>query len=751
MSHRYALKCAATLAVLCSTALVAGQAADDKPQTEADLIGHSNHGEGFDVGPRQQPWSMEGIGTTSFPITTSVPEVQEWFDQGNTLLHEFWYYEAERSFRWCLKLDPECAMAWWGLGRAAASRGGSDRALDFMKEAIRRKDQVTDHERMYIEVWEEAMDPVSGRMDFEVLSEELEKIVIAHPDDNEAKSVFLLYSLRGSSQVGNDRIGKYVLESEPEHVGVHHYLIHNWDDGTNGAEALDSCEAFGRIAWNVGHANHMPGHIYSGLGMYHEGAIWMDRATRVEKKYMQQRMAFPFNMWNYAHNRNYLAYIQEQLGMAEASLQGARDLINAPLDPDYNDEEGYGVHQQGRVALIRALIKFERWDEILKGDTLKWRDTDSDRAWQAYAEGLAQLSMGKLFEAREQLQQLQAMVGDGSEGGGRRRGFGSMFIDIQRMELESLLMLEDGEVVEGLRLLAEAADAESEARERVDDPAVYPQSTYNLLGEQYLRFNSPTLAAAAFEKTLDRVPNDGWALSGMAQAYAAMGDTARANEAYGRMLHVWSDADPGLRWKDAADSLGLTSEPIDISARTQRSYKAQTLDEFGPNIWEPYAAPKLEAFDTEGNLVTLDDYRGQNVLLVFYIGEQCTHCIEQLNAIKDRFNDFSGADCQILAVSSDSSEANAESEVVEHFEFPILSDVDHTNARRFNSYDDFEELELHSTILIDPEGRIRWSRNGGDPFMDLDFIFSELERIGTIKFGQRAKADDATPVEAGSP
>src|SRR5262245_66402074 len=94
--------------------------------------GHSRHGGAFDSGPREKPWKIEGIGRTHFPITTSKPEVQEWFDQGHTLLHSFWYYEAERAFRWSLKLDPECAMCYWGLARA-----GDDgkRAAEFMREA----------------------------------------------------------------------------------------------------------------------------------------------------------------------------------------------------------------------------------------------------------------------------------------------------------------------------------------------------------------------------------------------------------------------------------------------------------------------------------------------------------------------------------------------------------------------------------------------------------------------------------------
>jgi len=61
-------------------------------------LGHSFHGESFDSGPRQKPWEMASIGEAHFPITTKSSEVQKWFDQGNGLLHSFWYYEAERAF-----------------------------------------------------------------------------------------------------------------------------------------------------------------------------------------------------------------------------------------------------------------------------------------------------------------------------------------------------------------------------------------------------------------------------------------------------------------------------------------------------------------------------------------------------------------------------------------------------------------------------------------------------------------------------
>src|SRR5574341_1110050 len=304
-----------SLLSLLTLAPIVGQAqsvADQRlsPQ-EKYKQGHSRHGEAYDEGPREKPWLMEGLTITPFPITTKNAEAQKWFDQGVTLLHSFWFYEAERAFRWCLKLDPDCAMAYWGLARAA---GDQKRADAFLKEAIKRKDKVSERERMYIE----------------------------------AKSLLALENL-ANNRVGTEALLQQVLAKNPKHPGAHHYRIHNWD-GKDGGYALDSCAIYGDLALPVGHAHHMPGHIYSDMGMWHEAAIAMDAATRSERQYMLKRMAFPFNTWNYAHNQNYLSYIQTQLGMAETAISGARQLLAAPLDPKHNNSGQYSIHHQGQVA-----------------------------------------------------------------------------------------------------------------------------------------------------------------------------------------------------------------------------------------------------------------------------------------------------------------------------------------------------------------------------------------------------------------
>jgi peroxiredoxin len=255
---------------------------------------------------------------------------------------------------------------------------------------------------------------------------------------------------------------------------------------------------------------------------------------------------------------------------------------------------------------------------------------------------------------------------------------------------------------------------------------------YNVLGEVYLRQNAHELAIEAFNQTLEAVKNDGMALAGLTQAYAALGRREQATESFARLLHVWSDADPDLDWLTTARRTGLRAAPKDVAPFRQRNYRqeATRLAPLGPDKWQPFDAPALSALDARKKNVTLADLRGRNVLLVFYLGKECPHCMEQLNAIRNRIEDFNRQNTVVIAVSGNPPEANAASGESEPA-IRLLSDANHENARRFKSYDEFEDQELHSTILIDGAGKVRWSRTGGDPFMDVEFLLATLGRVNS--------------------
>jgi len=717
--------------------IAAGIGAQDQRKTSAPPPdwGHSAHGVAFDEGPRQRPWRMTGIGSSHFEITTSVPEVQEWFDQGNTLLHSFWYYEAERAFRWCIKLDPRCAIAYWGLARACVRN--RERYDAFLHEAVLRKQDASPRERAYIDAWAKASVPDlavgadAPRLGWNGISPALasavQDIVLAYPDDIEAKALLVLTGMFERNRYGNELILREVLAAQPDHPGAHHYRIHNWDTLELGVQALPSAARYGVVAPAIGHANHMPGHTYGKLGMWHEAAIWLDSATRVEKEYMRTRLLLPFHDWNYAHNRNYLSACQAQLGMAEAALAGAHDLLNAPLDPRYNvaDQGGPGAFRQGIATLRRTLVQFERWQEILDG-AIPWREAlIDDRVWKLYTRALAHLGTGGLDEAEADVVELRRLEPQAKDALGR-------VFAIQWREAQGLLFVARGELLDGVALLQDAAQRELDLRRDDNDPPTYPRSVYDVLGEVHLQHGSPGAARACFERSLTVLRNGGVALSGLVRAAMALGERGAAERAYARLRHVWSACDPGLRWLEAARGFGLEVEPRDESPAPQRSYADATLAHLGPERWVPFPAPELRVRDSSGSEVTLAEYRGHDVVLVFYLSDQCVHCLEQLQRLAAKAGEFDRRGAVLLAVSGDAPEKNAGSEQLAGLPLRLLSDQGHDNARRFQAYDDFEDLELHATILIDGEGCVRWARVGGEPFTDVDFLLRELDRDRTL-------------------
>lgn len=721
------------LACICSL-LVPVTAAQEAQTTaerakERHLAGHSRFGEAFDEGPRERPTKMTGIGVTHFPITTSHPEVQMWFDQGHTLIHSFWYYEAERAFRWASKLDPEAPMPYWGLVRATSG----NRARAFMQEASKRKDKASPRERAYIEAWElqfvEGAQSTEGRRKF---TKALESIVMKYPDDIEAKAL-LGNELMGTTRVGTEFLMQQVLAKDPKHPGAHHYRIHNWDD-EDGALALDSCRAYGDVVPGIGHALHMPGHIFAGIGMFHESAISLDSATRAEIAYMGRQMVFPYNTWNYAHNRNYLSYVQEQLGLPTEALRGARELLAVPLDPKLNVATRMSPHWQGVTALSRGLIKFEMWDEILKEKSIPWGDSLRDRLGERYTEAMARIGKKTVESATKAVNDHSALKPEIEKDSNAplKRQF-----EVQDLELRGLLALLKGNAIDGITLLTQGAPKELEQRSYYDDPPFFATLMWSRLGVAYLDQKSPKLAVDAFTRALKVVPNDAFSLSGLVQAHHALGEVKEATDALGRLEFVWSDAEPGLRWLRDARATGLKATPIDRSPGKQRSYRKTTLDQFGPAIWTPFQAPMLDVADPTGKRLTLDQFRGKNVLLTFYLGAGCAHCVKQVKDLAERADEWARLDTAVITVSQDEAEKNAKSQELSPLKVLLGSDANWQNARRFKSYDDFEEMGIHSTILIDKSGRVHWGTHGGAPFDDYKFLVSQLQRMNQRQAGAR--------------
>ena len=145
------------------------------------------------------------------------------------------------------------------------------------------------------------------------------------------------------------------------------------------------------------------------------------------------------------------------------------------------------------------------------------------------------------------------------------------------------------------------------------------------------------------------------------------------------------------------------------------------LDSLGPYLWQPYVAPEWELSDGKGGRIGLSQYRGKPVVVIFYLGYQCLHCAEQLQAFAPLAKEFQDAGISLAALSTDDDAGLAKS--IENyksgvFPFPLASDPGLETFKAYRAFDDFEGRPLHATFFIDPAGMVRWQDISFEPFRD---------------------------------
>lgn len=394
----------------------------EKPANEAGeaetLAGHSFHGEAFNDGPRQKAYLMEGTGNVSFPATSSHERVQALINQGVGQLHGFWYFEAERTFRQAAALDPECAIAYWGM--AQANINNSKRAKGFIEEAVKLKAKASLREQKYIDAFNEylAADPKKNKERDEKYTKALEQICYDFPDDIEAKALLglQLWQNRRSglpllSHLAVDALLNEVLAQNPMHP-CHHYRIHLWDY-QKAENALNSAALCGQSAPGIAHMWHMPGHIYSRLKRYEDAAWQQEASARVDHAHMMRDRVLPDQIHNFAHNNEWLIRNLIHLGRSESAISLAKNMIELPRHPRYNTLEKRGSTYYGRERLFQALTQFELWPQLIElagTPYLEPTDRDEDQLKRLRHLGQAYYRSGDLESGQMILEDLQARL-----------------------------------------------------------------------------------------------------------------------------------------------------------------------------------------------------------------------------------------------------------------------------------------------------------------------------------------------------
>lgn len=713
--------------------------------------GHSAHGEAFNEGPRQAAVLIPGTGKVHFSISSKNAEAQKFFDQGVGQLHGFWYYEAERSFRQVAALDPDCAIAYWGM--AMANVNNDKRAKQFIATATKLKDKADAREKLWIAMLEkfykedkdDKRDKKQRALD---CISDLENIVLEYPDDVEAKA-FLAWKIWQAKDVATlssplavDALLDQVFAVNPDHP-AHHYRIHLWD-GSKPKLALKSAAQNGQCAPAIAHMWHMPGHTFTKLKRYDDAAWQQEASTRVDHAYMIQNWILPDQIHNYAHNEEWLVRTFNELGRAQDAIGLSKSLIANPRHPQYNKLDK-GSAKYGPLRLMETLVKWELWDELLAetdGPLISVVDNSEieaarleSRAWAFYQKGDAKAldSHLKLLEElneKDVLKNKERVAKAEADKAKDKKPKGESAKKETKAKEDKPYEPAGADAVKELRVLKAILAQSKDAPKMLEEAKSMPKERAAFL---WLKLGDKKKAEDASKGFKDDLVS----LAAKTELLSALGKNEEAKktlEQAGKLAFAMDRDLPMSKRLDAlAPTLGVVGDwHAPVLKRTDSGVRP-ALETLGPVHWHPPTVPEWKAVTLDGKAISSSTLEGKPHLLLFYLGSACGHCMTQIKAFTKVAADFDKAGIQLAAITLEP--ASLAGRITEQMSppklppFPIYCDPGLAIFKSFRAYDDFEQEPLHAAVLIDAKGRLRWWDVSWEPFTDTQFLLGESQRL----------------------
>jgi tetratricopeptide (TPR) repeat protein len=549
---------------VCFTMVVAGLAAS----AAAQAPNHQHYeraaqapGPGGALAPR-----LQNLGTHTFRVTTKSAKAQQFINQGLNLAYGFNHAEAGRAFAEAARLDPSCAMAYWGqalvLGpniNAPMAPDDEPKALELVKKAVAAKSRVTPRERAYIEALSARY---TGKAEDRQPADRAyaEKMRALHrtlPRDLDAATLFAesLMDLRPWSYWTRDglpydgtteAIGalERVLAANPKHPGALHYWIHLWEPTKTPERAEKEADRLLPLMPGAGHIIHMPGHIYLRVGRYIDAVKANQKAVAADEDYIAQcRAQGAYPLGYYPHNIHFIwmgATMSGQSALAIASARKVAAAVPVAALKDAPPLQGF------LVVPYHALVRFSKWDEMLAEPAPAYESLFTRGVWH-YARGQALAGKGRLDEAEKELAALQAIVKDPA---------------LPALPSSASLNTPDTILRVAPEVLAGTISAKGKDFDRAllhldravrledaliyTEPADWPSPVRQTLGAVLLEAGRPVEAEAVFWDDLKRNPENGWSLFGVAQSLTAQGKKEDAARVQQRFDKAWSAADVKL-------------------------------------------------------------------------------------------------------------------------------------------------------------------------------------------------------------
>jgi len=516
-------------------------------------------------GPVASAHGGERLGSVHFP-TSCAPAVQGDFERAVALLHSFWYEEAVKAFTTITTTDPGCAMGYWGIAMSVYYplwQPPSSAMLQKGAAALEKTRGLTatPREKDYIaaiESYYRDSDKVDHRTRAVAYEKAMAQLFARYPDDREA-AVFYALALNATAaptdktyanQLKAGAVLEKVYAEQPDHPGVAHYIIHSYDYPPLAARGLAAARGYAKIAPSVPHAQHMPSHIFTRLGLWQE-SIDSNRASANAGKAYYARVGKD-TVWDQTlHALDYIVYAYLQTGQDRQ----ARTVLEELHAMQRAEPESFVAAYAYAAIPARVAVEQRRWGEAaalspaskaFPFDRFAWAE-----AITAFARAVGAARSGDAAKARAEAQKLEgyraALIA-------ANQTYWAEQVNIQQRAAAAWAARAEGKNDEALRLMRSAADLEDSTEKHPVTPGpVVPAR--ELLGEMLLDLKQPAQALVEFEASAAREPNRFNGLYGAARAAELSGNTVHARTLYTRLLALCVRADgerPELRHAKAA-------------------------------------------------------------------------------------------------------------------------------------------------------------------------------------------------------
>src|SRR5258707_13574323 len=292
-----------------------------------------------------------GLGSLHHPVSTTKPEAQRFFDQGLSLVFAFNHDEAIRSFKRAAELDPQMAMAWWGVALALGPNinqevdlAHEEAAYDAAQKALVLAKDKPEAERAYIGALARrySLDPKSDLKRLAVnYKDAMAELSKKYSDDLDAATLYAesmmdlrpwqLWSANGKPAEGTEEIVEVlesVLRRNPNHPGAIHYYIHAVEASPHPERALAYAPKLPQLMPMAGHLVHMPAHIYERVGDYPAAARSNAEAAAADESYFKATGIQGYYSMYYAHNLDFLAVAHSMQGRYRDALEASNKLVD---------------------------------------------------------------------------------------------------------------------------------------------------------------------------------------------------------------------------------------------------------------------------------------------------------------------------------------------------------------------------------------------------------------------------------------